>query len=98
MARLALHPQVAGAIDVAPEYRMEEIEVGARLPGIGRTIGDVAAARSSSACATPTARFLPVPAAETTLDAGDVVMALGTPKTLERLEALFVTPRRAVAP
>src|SRR4029450_8167415 len=27
MARLALHPQVAGVVDVAPEYRMEEIEV-----------------------------------------------------------------------
>src|SRR4029453_10201845 len=24
MARLALHPQVAGVVDVAPEYRMEE--------------------------------------------------------------------------
>ncbi len=31
MARLALHPQVAGVVDVAPEYRMEEIDVCARL-------------------------------------------------------------------
>ena len=33
MARLALHPQVAGVVDVAPEYRMEEIEVTDGLPG-----------------------------------------------------------------
>jgi voltage-gated potassium channel len=39
--------------------------------------------------------FYPVPAAETKLCPGDVVMALGTPKTLDRLEALFVTARPA---
>ncbi len=31
MARAALTPQVSGAMDVAPEYRLEEIEVRARL-------------------------------------------------------------------
>src|SRR3954454_20073363 len=41
MARFALHPQVTGAIDVAPEYRMEEIEVTAGAEGEGKTIGDV---------------------------------------------------------
>ena len=41
MARLALHPQVTGAIDVAPEYRMEEIEVTAGAAGEGQTVGDV---------------------------------------------------------
>ena len=35
MARLALHPQVSGATDVAPQYRMEEIEV-AGCAGAGR--------------------------------------------------------------
>ena len=35
MARLALHPQVSGMLDVAPEYRMEEIEVSAGCEGAG---------------------------------------------------------------
>src|SRR2546423_892644 len=39
MARFALHPQVTGAIDVAPEYRMEEIEVTAGAEGEGETGG-----------------------------------------------------------
>jgi voltage-gated potassium channel len=33
--------------------------------------------------------FHPQPAAETVLRDGDVVMAIGTPRTLERLETLF---------
>ena len=42
MARLALHPQVAGAVAVAPQYRMEEIEVTPGCPGAGRPIADIA--------------------------------------------------------
>jgi voltage-gated potassium channel len=33
------------------------------------------------------------PAGDTVLGEGDVVMAMGTPGTLERLEALFESPR-----
>ena len=60
MARVALTPQVSGAIDVAPEYRLEEIEVEAGLAGAraGRS-ATCAAMRSSSACATPTDRSCP---------------------------------------
>jgi uncharacterized protein with PhoU and TrkA domain len=36
--------------------------------------------------------FRPQPAADTLLAAGDVVMAIGTPRTLERLEELFTSP------
>ena len=35
MARLALNPQVSGVLDVAPEYRMEEIEVPEGCAGAG---------------------------------------------------------------
>jgi voltage-gated potassium channel len=97
MARLALHPQVSGTLDVAAEYRMEEIEVGAGCDGIGQTIGEVRGGAFIVGVRHADGSFLPVPAAETTLGPGDVVMALGTPKTLERLEALFVTARRSVA-
>ena len=96
MARLALHPQVSGAIDVAAEYRMEEIEVGAGCHGIGQTIGEVRGGAFIVGVRHADGSFQPVPAAETTLGAGDVVMALGTPKTLERLEALFVRATSAV--
>jgi voltage-gated potassium channel len=95
MARLALHPQVSGAIDVAAEYRMEEIEVGAGCSGIGRTVGDVRGGAFIVGLRHADGSFLPVPAADTTLCAGDVVMALGTPRTLERLEALFVRAKSA---
>ena len=52
-----------------------------------------AAVRSSSACAPPTAAFEPQPPATTVLDAGDVLVAMGTPRTMDRLEALFAAPR-----
>jgi voltage-gated potassium channel len=96
MARLALHPQVSGTVDVAAEYRMEEIEVGAGCDGIGQTIGEVRGGAFIVGLRRADGSFAPVPAAETTLGIGDVVMALGTPKTLARLEALFVSARRAV--
>jgi len=41
MARLALHPNVSGAVELAPEYRMEEIEVTSGCPGSGCTIGEI---------------------------------------------------------
>src|SRR5205814_7013518 len=41
MARLALNPQVSGVVDVAPEYRMEEIEVASGCAGEGQPIADV---------------------------------------------------------
>ncbi|MEA2221061.1 MAG: voltage-gated potassium channel [Solirubrobacteraceae bacterium] len=99
MARLALHPQVSGTVDVAAEYRMEEIEVGSGCDGIGQTVGEVRGGAFIVGVRHADGSFQPVPAAETTLGTGDVVMALGTPKTLERLEALFISSssRGAVA-
>ena len=40
MARIALHPQVGGAVEVA-DYRIEEIEVPASCAGVGKTIAEV---------------------------------------------------------
>jgi voltage-gated potassium channel len=37
----------------------------------------------------PSGQFQPQPPAETLLHAGDVVMAMGTERTMERLEELF---------
>jgi voltage-gated potassium channel len=97
MARLALHPEISGTKQVASEYRLEEIEVSAGCRGVGKTIGEVRGGAFIVGIRHTDGSFLPVPAAETPLGAGDVVMALGTPKTLDRLEALFVTGRASVA-
>jgi voltage-gated potassium channel len=92
MARLALHPQVSGTHQVASsEYRMEEIEVIDGCPGAGSTIGEVRGGAVIVGLRQADGSFAPVPAAETALAAGDVVMALGTPNTLDRLVALFVS-------
>jgi len=93
MARLALHPQVSGTQQVNTEYRMEEIEVGAGCTGVGRSVGEVRGGAFIVGVRHADGSFAPMPAAETTLGEGDVIMALGTPNTLDRLEALFVTAR-----
>ena len=41
MARLALHPQLSGVVDVDAEYRIEEIVVGEGCEGAHQTIGDI---------------------------------------------------------
>ncbi|MDQ1686838.1 MAG: voltage-gated potassium channel [Frankiaceae bacterium] len=97
MARLALHPQVSGTLQVNLEYRMEEIEVRAGATGIGRTVGEVRGGAFIVGVRHADGSFQPMPAADTTFGEGDVVMALGTPNTLDRLEALFETATRAPA-
>jgi voltage-gated potassium channel len=97
MARLALHPQVSGVVDVAPEYRLEEIEVSAGCEGAGRTVADVRGGGVIPAVRRADGQVLPQPPPETVLHAGDVVIAMGTPATLARLEALFDPAERAAA-
>jgi voltage-gated potassium channel len=93
MARLALNPQVSGVVDVAPEYRMEEIEVAAGCEGEGQAIADVRGGAIIVGVRSADGTFHPQPAAETVLQAGDVVMAMGTLRTVQRLEALFAPSR-----
>jgi voltage-gated potassium channel len=89
MARLALHPNVTGTMDVAAEYRLEEITVQAGSAGASQKVGDVRGGAFIVGVRHKDGSFQPQPAAETALSEGDVVMAIGTPRTLERLEALF---------
>lgn len=97
MARLALHPQVAGVVDVAPEYRLEEIEVTPGCPGVGRPVADVAGSAVIAAVRTANGELVPQPSGDVVLQPGDVVIAMGTTSTMDRLEALFA-PRGAQAP
>src|SRR3954449_862781 len=98
MARLALHPQVSGVLDVAAEYRMEEITVTAGCAGVGQTVGDIRGG-SYIVGLRPAAGggFRPQPQSETVLAVGDVIMAMGTPRTLDRLETLFATTTTTAA-
>ena len=95
MARLALHPQLSGVVDVDAEYRMEEIRVDEGCAGAGQTVGDVQG--GSIVVGLRRGReFAPQPPADTQLRGGDVIVAMGTPAALERLETLFaaVSQRR----
>jgi voltage-gated potassium channel len=89
MARLALHPNVAGAVELAPEYRMEEIEVTSGCPGSGCTIGEIQGGATIAALIRPDGNFVAQPPTDTMLAEGDVLVAMGTERTMSRLEALF---------
>jgi voltage-gated potassium channel len=96
MARLALQPQVTGVVDVAPEYRMEEIDVSEGCAASGKTIGQVRGTTSIAAVRSSDGRVHPQPPADTVLNPGDVVVAMGTVDALRELEPLFVPePSRA---
>ncbi len=98
MARLALNPQVSGVVDVAPEYRLEEIEVASGCAGEGQPIADVRGGAIIVGVRSAEGSFHPQPSAETVLNAGDVVMAMGTLRTMQRLEALFAPERSGSRP
>jgi voltage-gated potassium channel len=93
MARLALHPQLSGVVDVDPEYRMAEIVVGDDCEAIGKTVGDIRGG-SMIVGLRRGAGFQPQPPAEMTLLAGDTILAMGTPTALERLEGLLQVDAR----
>jgi K+ transport systems, NAD-binding component len=94
MARLALQPQVTGVVDVAPEYRMEEIDVSEGCEGAGKTIAEVRGTTTIAAVRGTDGMVHPQPSSDTVLHSGDVLVAMGTVEALKKLESMFV-PRRA---
>jgi voltage-gated potassium channel len=94
MARLALHPQVADLVDVAPEYRLEEIEVSATCQGIGRALADVSGSAVIAAVRRVDGELIPQPPGDLVLQAGDMLIASGTAAAMDRLDALFA-PRES---
>jgi voltage-gated potassium channel len=95
MARYALHPQVSGVVDVTPEYRLEEIEVSEGAEGVGQTIESVRGGAVIMGVKRADGTFLVQPSPDLRLEAGDVVMAMGTVRTVSRLETLFCAPARS---
>ena len=96
MARVALHPQVGGVVDVA-DFRIEEIDVPADSRGAGRAINDVRGEAVIVALRRVDGALEPQPSPEAVINAGDKVIALGAPAAIEQLEAVF-QPAGAVAP
>ena len=88
MARIALHPQVGGAVELA-DYRMEEIDASPGSAGVGKSIADIRGRSVIVAVRRPDGRLEPQPPPETQIGAGDRLVALGTPDALERLESAF---------
>ncbi len=95
MARYVLHPQVAGAVG-DKEYRIEEIEVTPNCAGAGQTIESIRG-QSVIVAVRRADRLEPQPPPHQVLNAGDKLVALGTPEALEVLEAMFQpTPAAAL--
>jgi voltage-gated potassium channel len=92
MARVALHPQVGGAVQVA-DTRVEEIDVPAECAGVGKTIDEVRGQSVIVALRREDGEVEAQPAPQTVINAGDIIVALGSASALERLEEIFQPPR-----
>jgi voltage-gated potassium channel len=92
MARVALRPQVGGALDVA-DYRMEEIEVSPECEAVGRQVGEVSGGAVIVAIRHASGQLETQPPAQTVLEVGDMIIAMGPPAVVERLDRLFQPPR-----
>ena len=88
MARMALHPQVGAVLEMAG-LRVEEIEVEPPCEAEGRRIQDVPGQAVILALRRATGTVEAQPARDATINAGDLIIALGTAEDLDRLEAMF---------
>jgi voltage-gated potassium channel len=97
MAAFALQPDVAEFLDVVMhdeslEFRIEQVELGADSPLVGRTVGDVGLVEHTGVLllairSADTREFQANPGQDVKLVDGDVLIAVGTP-------AQFVAVRR----
>ncbi len=104
MANLVLKPQVTAFLDVVttatgPDLQLAEIEVQAACPAAGRTIRELRIRHETGAIVIALRKrdgtFDTTPEPEVRLDAGDVLIGVGTPEEIQRLEDLF-SPRETV--
>jgi voltage-gated potassium channel len=105
MATLVLKPQVAAFLDAAsamggPDLRFEEIELTAGSASDGKSIKDLQIRERTGALIIALRRrdgtFDTTPDPEVVLEAGDVIISVGTEAELRALEELFA-PRQPVA-
>lgn len=104
IANQVLKPQVAAFLDVVaeaggPELRFEEIEVVEACGHGGRSIRELAIRDATGALLVAVRKrdgtLVASPGPETVLEVGDVLIGVGSPEQVGRLEALFA-PREAV--
>jgi voltage-gated potassium channel len=88
MARVALHPQVGGTVQMA-DYRLEEIDVPPSCEGVGLTIEEVRGDAVIVAVRHTDGRLEPQPEPQSRIEAGDMLVAIGSPEAIERLETAF---------
>lgn len=108
MANLVLKPQVSEFLDIVstaggpmPELRFEEILVDARCGPCGKSIGELRVRQATGALVIALRKadgtFDPTPDASAVLEAGDVLIGVGTTEEMARLEALFAPREESVA-
>jgi voltage-gated potassium channel len=105
MAKLMLKPQVAAFLDIVsrhggPDLRFEEVEITIDCPQAGRTIRDTRVRHETGALIVALRKadgsFDTTPDPDALLEAGDVLIAVGTEQELRGLEELFA-PSEVVA-
>ena len=105
MANLVLKPQVTAFLDVVTtaegdDFRLEEIEVTRTCARAGHTLRDLRIQDETGAMVVAIrkrdGRFDTTPDPEETIEAGDVLIGVGTSSEIRRLEDYF-SPGEAVA-
>jgi voltage-gated potassium channel len=105
MANLVLKPQVTAFLDTVmtaegDDFRLEEIEVTDTCARAGQTLRDLRVREETGAMVVavrkPDGRFDTTPDPEELIEAGDVLIGVGTAEEIRRLEDFFA-PREAVA-
>ncbi|NUR77666.1 MAG: potassium channel protein [Thermoleophilia bacterium] len=98
MAQLMIRPQVTSFVHAmtssdAPDLNWEEIEVTSECGAAGRTIGDLGISSRTGAHIVAVRRQGGVlemrPTKDTVLEESDVIVGIGSPEEIGRLEALF---------
>ena len=104
MANLMIKPQVSAFVNVLtsarePNLSFEELQVGPTCDAVGRTIGDLDVAKRTGAyivaLSKPDGVLEMRPSKDTLLEEGDVLVGIGSPEEIRKLEQLF-QPREAV--
>jgi voltage-gated potassium channel len=102
MAKLVLRPQVAAFLDIVstsggPDLLFEEIEIHDAYEDAGKSIRELRIRAATGAMIVALRKrdgtFDTTPTPDALLDAGDVMIAAGTPDELRRLEQLFAPPQ-----
>ena len=105
MAKLVLKPQVAAFLEMVsshggPELTFEEVEVRRDCGQCGKTIRDLRIRAETGALIVGLRKrdgtFDTTPDPDAVIDEGDVLVAMGTPDELQKLEELFA-PQTALA-